>query len=125
MKGLPRPWMGLHTIDIIRRDAAEESIWFESRYLLSKEKTEVTLSRNNIKLVYTVDMKNDIVEKITFVRNDKDTAAEDFLHFSYLQKIDQTTEEFTAPKIRKNLRLSKTPSGIQWLFQLADGTLVR
>jgi len=125
MKGLPRPWMGLHTIDTIRRDAAEESIWFESRYFLSKEKTEVTLSRNNIKLIYAIDMKNDIVEKITFVRNDKNVAAEDVLHISYLQSTDRTPDEFTSPKIRKNLRLSKTPLGIQWLFQLAEGTLVR
>ncbi|MHC4728432.1 MAG: RNA polymerase sigma factor, partial [Planctomycetota bacterium] len=124
MKGLARPWMGLHTIDTIRRDAAEKSIWFESRYSSGREKTEVTLSREHIKLVYTIDMKNDIVEKITFVRSDKNTAAEDALQISYLQNIDQTPDEFTSPKVRTNSSLSKTPPGIQWLFRLADGTLV-
>lgn len=125
MKGLARPWMGLHTIDTIRRDAAEKSIWFESRYSLGKEKTEVTLTRKHIKLIYSIDMKNDIVEKITFIRNDKNAAAENTLQISYLQDINQTTDEFNAPKIRINSRLSKTTPGIQWLFQLAEGTLVR
>ena len=30
--GLSRPWMGLHTIDTVRRDAAEKQVWFETRY---------------------------------------------------------------------------------------------
>ncbi|MHC4310476.1 MAG: RNA polymerase sigma factor [Planctomycetota bacterium] len=123
MKGLSRPWMGLHTIDTIRRDAVEKSIWFESRYSSGREKAEVTLSREHIKLVYSIDMKNDIVEKITFVRNGKNATAEDALRISYLQDISRTKVEFTAPKVRTNLRLSKTLPGIQWLFRLADGTL--
>ncbi|MHC4891596.1 MAG: hypothetical protein ACYTEO_19250, partial [Planctomycetota bacterium] len=117
--------MGLHTIDTIRRDAAEKSVWFESRYSLGKEKTEVTLSRKHVKLIYTIDMKNDIVEKITFVRNDKNATAKDALQISYLQDIGRTGDEFTAPKIRRNSRLSITSPGIQWLFHLADGTLVK
>jgi RNA polymerase sigma-70 factor (ECF subfamily) len=125
MKGLTRPWMGLHTIDTIRRDAAEKSIWFESRYSSDKEKTEVILSQKHIKLIYAIDMKNDIVEKITFVGSDEDTATEDALQISYLQDIDQTPNEFTEPKIRRNSRLSKTTPGIQWLFRLAGGTLVK
>ncbi|MCK4795372.1 MAG: sigma-70 family RNA polymerase sigma factor [Desulfobacteraceae bacterium] len=125
MKGLARPWMGLHTIDTIRRDAAEKSIWFESSYSLGKEKAEVTLIQKHIKLIYSIDMKNDIVEKITFIRNDKNAAAENTLQISYLQDINQTPDEFNAPKIRINSRLSKTTPGIQWLFQLAEGTLVR
>jgi RNA polymerase sigma-70 factor (ECF subfamily) len=125
MKGLARPWMGLHTIDTIRRDAAEKSIWFESRYSSGKEKTEVTLSQKHIKLIYAIDMKNDIVEKITFVRSDKDAATENALQISYLQDIDQTPDEFTAPRIRRGSRLPGTTPGIQWLFQLADGTLVK
>jgi RNA polymerase sigma-70 factor (ECF subfamily) len=125
MKGLARPWMGLHTIDTIRRDAAEKSIWFESRYTSGKEKTEVTLSQKDIKLIYAIDMKNDIVEKITFVRNDKNAIAEEALQISYLQDISRTTDEFTAPKIRRSSLLSKTPPGIEWLFRLADGTLVK
>ena len=117
--------MGLHTIETIRRDAAEQSIWFQSRYSSGKEKTEVTLSQKHIKLIYTIDMKNDIVEKITFVRSDKNAAVEDALQISYLQDISGTGDEFTAPKVRTNSSLSKTPPGIQWLFRLADGTLVK
>jgi hypothetical protein len=123
MKGLARPWMGLHTIDTIRRDAAEKSIWFESGYSSGKEKAKVTLSREHVKLVYAIDMKNDIVEKITFVKNEKSAATEDTLEISYLQDIGRTSNEFNAPKVRTNSSLSKIPPGIQWLFRLADGTL--
>jgi len=125
MKGLARPWMGLHTIDTIRRDAAEKSIWFESRYSSGREKSEVTLGREHIKLVYAIDMQNDIVEKITFIRSDKNAATEDALQISYLQDIGRTSDEFNAPKIRTSSSLSKTPLGIQWLFRLAEGTLVK
>ena len=124
MKGLARPWMGLHTINTIRRDAAEKSMWFESRYTSGKEKTEVTMSQKHIKLIYAIDMNNDIVEKITFVKGDKSAATEDTLEISYVQDISRISDEFTVPKIRRNSLLSKTPSGIEWLFRLADGTLV-
>jgi len=83
------------------------------------------MCREHIKLVYTIDMKNDIVEKITFVRNDKNAMVENVLQISYLQDIGWTPDEFTAPKVRANSSLSKTPPGIQWLFRLADGTLVK
>jgi hypothetical protein len=124
MRGLARPWIGLHTIDTIRRDAAEKSIWFESRYSSGGEKAEVTLSREHVKLVYAIDMQNDIVEKITFIRSDKNAATEDALQISYLQHIGRTSDEFKAPKVRTSSSLSKIPPGIQWLFRLADGTLV-
>jgi hypothetical protein len=124
MKGLARPWMGLHTIDTIRRDAAEKSIWFESRYSSGREKAEVTLSREHIKLVYAIDLKNDIVEKITFVRNDTNATAESALQISYLQDISRTSSEFNEPKVQTSPSLSKTPLGIRWLFHLADGTLI-
>jgi hypothetical protein len=68
-------------------------------------------------------MQNDIVEKIAFVRNDK--SAIDSLHISYLQDISRTSDEFGMSKVRTSLSLSKTPPGIQWLFHLADGTLVK
>ncbi len=125
MKGLARPWMGLHTIDTIRRDAAEKSIWFESSYSSGREKAEVTLRREHVKLVYAIDMQNDIVEKITFFKNDKNAATEDFLEISYLQDIGRTSDEFNAPKVRTSSSLSKAPPGIQWLFRLADGTLIK
>jgi RNA polymerase sigma-70 factor (ECF subfamily) len=38
--GLSRPWMGLHTIDTVRRDAAQKRIWFETRYNKSSGKRQ-------------------------------------------------------------------------------------
>jgi RNA polymerase sigma-70 factor (ECF subfamily) len=125
MKGLARPWMGLHTIDTIRRDAAEKSIRFESRYSSGKEQTEVVLNQKHVQIIYTIDMKNDIVEKIKFVRNYNNAVSEDILHISYLQDIGRISDDFTEPKIPRTARFSKTAPGIQWLFGLADGTLIK
>ena len=66
-----------------------------------------------------------MIEKITFIRNDNDATADEVLQISYLQDIDRTPDKFAAPKVRTNSSLSKIPSGIQWLFHLADGTLVK
>ncbi|MCK4292593.1 MAG: RNA polymerase sigma factor, partial [Planctomycetes bacterium] len=43
-KGLSRPWVGLHTIDTVRRDAAEQDVWFETTYTPGKGKAEVVLT---------------------------------------------------------------------------------
>jgi len=54
--GLLRPWMGLHTIDIVRRDAAKQGVWFETRLLAGGAKAEVELSYGKTKLVYIIEL---------------------------------------------------------------------
>ena len=110
--GLSRPWMGLHTIDTIRRDAAQQGIWFETGVLPDGSKAEVTLTHNKNKLVYTIDMQADVVEKITFVSETGKLIGQ--LNFSYLQEVGNIDNEFTSPR-KKGY---EKPWRILWLFEL-------
>jgi len=112
--GLSRPWMGLHTIDTVRRDAAKHRIWFETGVLPDGSKAEVTLTYNETRLVYTIDMQADVVEKITFVSETGEFIGQ--LNFSYLQEVENIGNEFISP--RKNGY--EKPRGIQWLFELIN-----
>ncbi|OHB59935.1 MAG: hypothetical protein A2167_00510, partial [Planctomycetes bacterium RBG_13_46_10] len=85
-KGLARPWMGLHTIDTMRRDAAEQRIWFETRYTPGSQYAEVQLRGNKgDKIIYKIDMETDVVDEITFSTDKGDIGN---LKFSYLQSIN-------------------------------------
>ena len=112
-KGLSRPWMGLHTIDTVRRDAAESRVWFETE-LLGGGKAEVTLTHNQTRLVYTIDMEADVINKITFSASD---GSEGELRFSYLQEIDNLGSEFVAPR-QKSYRRPQETRGMLWLLEL-------
>jgi hypothetical protein len=116
-KGLARPWMGLHTIDVIRRDAAEQKIWFETKNIPDSEQVEVVLACEPVKLVYTINMETDVVEKITFSAND---GREGELRFSYLQDIDNAGSEFTQPRAGSYQGAQEDSSGILWLLKLID-----
>ena len=64
--GLSRPWRGLHTVDTIRRDAAERRIPFKSR-LISEKEVEIELDGADGRVVYTVDLPADLIRSITFL----------------------------------------------------------
>jgi len=114
-KGLAQPWMGLHTIDTVRRDAAEQQVMFETGNVSSSDKAEVVLTCEQAKLVYTIDMETDVIEKITFTAND---GGEGELIFSYLQDIDNVGNEFTLPRVRSYRRPQQDPPGMLWLVNL-------
>jgi hypothetical protein len=108
--------MGLHTIDTVRRDAAEKQIWFETKNISGGSKTEVVLTTEQVRLVYTIDMETDVIEKITFSRND--VGGE--LEFSYLQDIDNISNEFTEPRVASYRSLRQESAGILWLVKLMN-----
>ncbi len=110
--GLSRPWKGLHTIDTVRRDAAEQGIWFETQYISGTGKAQVVLKTDDGLLIYTIDMKKDVIEKIAFSGG----RIEGELRFSYLETVDGLGREFIAP--RKSRRHKS--SGMLWLIQLAE-----
>ena len=114
-KGLGQPWMGLHTIDTVRRDAAEQQVMFETGNVSSSDKAEVVLTCEQVKLVYTIDMETDVIEKITFTAND---GGEGELIFSYLQDIDNVGNEFTPPRMRSYRQPQQDPPGMLWLVNL-------
>ncbi|HCO96891.1 MAG TPA: hypothetical protein DIU00_23635, partial [Phycisphaerales bacterium] len=93
-KGLCRPWMGLHTIDTVRRDAAEQRIWFETRYTQDNQFAEVELTHENTKIVYKIDLETDVIDEITFSTDQDETGN---LKFSYLQSVNGVSAEFVPP----------------------------
>ncbi len=119
-KGLSRPWMGLHTMDTVRRDAAEQRIPFETRLLAEGREAQVTATRGKTKLVYTVDVEADLVRSITFLVGDATVGS---LEFEYLQDTNVKTSEFTAPAARSERVSLRDNPGILWLVRLADGVL--
>ncbi len=116
-KGLGRPWMGLHTIDTIRRDAAEKRLRFETKNISGDNKAEVVLMAEQVKLVYTIDMETDVIEKITFSTGSGD---EGELRFSYLQNIDDLGSEFARPGTGSYRRPQQSPPGMLWLVKLIN-----
>ncbi len=115
--GLGRPWMGLHTVDTVRRDAAEKQIWFETNNVSGGNKTEVVLTTEQVKIVYTIDMENDVIEKIRFSTANGGRGE---LRFSYLQNIDDAGDEFAQPRAGSYRRAQQEPAGMLWFVKLID-----
>jgi RNA polymerase sigma-70 factor (ECF subfamily) len=90
--GLGRPWAGLHTIDTVRRDAAEKRIPFETKLRASDRKAQVILTKESGKITYTIDMGKDIVEQIEFAGHRKGQ-----LLFEYVQEFDDLDNELAEP----------------------------
>lgn len=116
-KGLGRPWMGLHTIDTVRRDAAEKEVWFETKKISGDNKAEIVLTGEQAKLVYTIDMETDVIEKITFSTG---SDGEGELQFYYLQNIDNPGSEFTRPRTGSYRKPQQSPPGMLWLVKLIN-----
>jgi RNA polymerase sigma-70 factor (ECF subfamily) len=123
-KGLARPWMGMHTANIVRRDAAEQRIWFQSEWASNETDVIVAISneeqQNRTDLIYTIDMENDVIKTITF---DVDGQARGSLIFSYMQGIDRPANEFIEPAIPVSSQPTTQSPGIRWLIYLARGNL--
>jgi len=119
-KGLGRPWMGLHTIDTVRRDAAEQRIVFDTKHTPGSQYATVELIRGDIKIIYNIDLEKDVVDEITF-SNDQGNIGN--LKFSYLQSIEDINNEFVAPGRPRQQTIVRNSSGLLWLVQLLEGSL--
>jgi RNA polymerase sigma-70 factor (ECF subfamily) len=116
-KGLGRSWMGLHAIDTVRRDAAEQEIPFTTRCIPSRGRAEIVLTCEAVSFVYTIVLETDVVEKIAVTRRNGGRAE---LIFSYLQDIENIGNQFTCPKARSSQQPQQESPGILWLAALAD-----
>jgi len=120
-KGLTRPWLGLHTIDIIRRDAAAQRVRFETKHTPGSRFAQVELIREGLRIIYNVDLETDVIDEITF---STDEGEKGNLKFSYIQTInDVINGEFVYPNKSTTRGTSKSSSGLLWLVQLVEGTL--
>ncbi|MHC4867858.1 MAG: hypothetical protein ACYTEX_27625, partial [Planctomycetota bacterium] len=118
-KGLAQPWMGLHTIDTVRRDAARQQLRFETELDGESGKSEVTVFCSGGKLVYTINMESDVIDKIAFDVNGR--VGE--LRFSYTNDIDRRRGDHSAPRIRSRSAPLGKSDGPLWLLRLAAGDL--
>jgi hypothetical protein len=115
-KGLGRPWVGLHTIDTVRRDAAEQGVSFYTKYQAKKDHAEVILNCGQDKLVYTIDMQKDVIDRITISTGGGKRGE---LKFSYLQEIDEVGAEFVEPIVRETYRRKHQENpGMLWLVKI-------
>jgi RNA polymerase sigma-70 factor (ECF subfamily) len=119
-KGFCRPWMGLHTIDTVRRDAAEKRIWFDTKLMPDGRFAQVELTHEQTKIVYKIDMETDVVDEITISTDQGDTAN---LKFTYLESVDGLDQEFLPPGKPQNPTAADSSPGILWLAQLVEDLL--
>jgi len=119
-RGLGRPWMGLHTIDTVRRDAAEQRIWFQTKHTPGSQFAQVELVYKGLRLIYRIDLETDVIEEITFF-NDRGKMGN--LEFSYLQSIDEVSEEFVPPGGPRQRTAPQDSQGLLWLVQMVEGSL--
>ncbi|MHC4743628.1 MAG: RNA polymerase sigma factor [Planctomycetota bacterium] len=116
--GLSRPWMGLHTLDTVRRDAAASRIWFETHPGSDGKTVEVVLTRGERQLIFVIDMDKDIIEKIFIESGDRRDGE---LVFSYLDDVKVVEKEFIRPTWRSSGGRHRQSPGIIWLMNLGDG----
>jgi hypothetical protein len=112
--------MGLHTIDTVRRDAVRKWVWFETRYTPDEVKVEVLVTYRQVKLLYTINMEKDVIEKITFLVED-DHRGE--LSFIYLQEIDNIGSEFAEPRRQSERGPQQEGPGMLWLIRLIESQM--
>ena len=88
---------------------------FETSYTQGSRRAEVILTPDWGKLIYTIDMVRDVIEKITFSRD----GSEGELRFSYLEEIDDIGGEFAELRRRVSHRgVKRKGSGMLWLVKL-------
>jgi hypothetical protein len=108
LTGLGRPWTGLHTIDTIRRDAAEKGMAFSTGQMADESKVEVTVEHGSTKVGYTIDMEGDVIERIGFSGVHTGEVV-----FEYLADVDGPGGESRAPKEPERR------DAVSWLLEAA------
>jgi RNA polymerase sigma-70 factor (ECF subfamily) len=121
-KGLSRPWMGLHSIDTVRRDAAERQVPFQTTTTPDGKDVQVTMVYGQTKLVYRISLDTDVVKSIAFFLDQASTGQ---LDFEYLQDLPESRSEFIAPRLTTYRGSLSEDPGMLWLIRLANGSLTR
>ena len=118
-KGFARPWEGLHTVDTIRRDAAERRVPFKTEISEDRSTGTVELALDPYTVVYTIDMNADWVQRIDI--NEGQTSVGKMI-FQYLPSLRESGASVSPPRTTSR---GSTHSGIgvDWISRLASGTL--
>lgn len=126
-KGSARPWTGFHTLDVIRRDAAAERIWY-SFAVTEPDKTVKVFTRAKrdetiYSSAYTIDMEHDVVEQVQYWvdKPEQSNQCIGFLKFSYLDELDEVTDFVSRPGTPPSAETTpEHQSSILWPFDLAE-----
>jgi len=119
-RGLARPWMGLHAIDTIRRDAAGQGMRSETRY--DEGHAQVRVHTEAATLVYTIAMELDRIERIAFYPAKAGDAGPPWgqIEFTYLEDIDQAEADLREPQVHVPGNVRQNPEGMLWLTQCLE-----
>ena len=129
-KGLLRPWFGLHTIDLLRREAVKCRIPFKVENLeyddYAFQRRILTLNEapgySNIEISYNIDIDKNEIQQIEFTGKNGLMGR---LNFSYPSTPEEIIDIIEIPKVKKRWFSDKEPLGVRWLFELAQGTLAQ
>ncbi len=118
--GLLRPWLGLHTIDIVRRDAAERQIAFQSRLSKQQDRSQVLIDNGKLRMTYTIDMNRDWIDTILLSAQDSANQWKDVgvLEFMY-EAAPVPLEGWRQPGPTRYQHTSNS-MGMMWLLNLAQ-----
>jgi len=120
-QGLPRPWMGLHSVDLVRRDAGRHKLPFSSELDKDGRHAWVRITHHQTALRYTIDLDVDVVDRIDLYQEDRQIGE---LRFRYLQDIEGVAGRFTPPGAPASAGLTRRSApGSPWLVALAEGSL--
>ncbi len=119
-KGLGRPWLGLHCIDTVRRDAAEQHLWFRTEYDRRTDQARVVVQSEPAALTYVIDMEKDLVSRLELGPGTAEdgSAVTGELTFTYIEDDDSTETTFTEPRGSPSGAGKSNPQGILWLLEM-------
>lgn len=135
--GLLRPWMGMHTIDCVRRDAAHQAIAFTTTHLSDFHKTgsvddyyadarvvcTTFCDGREATIDYLIDIKNDLLKTIVVkIADAKGHARQLHLTFRFHPHLPESGA-MEAPSPDLTGRAVQPDNGPRWLIDLAGGTL--
>jgi len=124
-RGMSRPWLGFHTIDTIRRDAAGERLRYEMTVLKDGKHAEITVTDDGRPIwemaVFLIQLERDLVEKVWYRRARPGVFEEAVgeLSFTYLENVDGTAGEFAAPKTIPPTT-GEAQAGMLWPLRLLE-----
>jgi hypothetical protein len=114
--GLNRNWMGLHTIDTVRRDAQRYNISHQIDCPDITSSATVTLIEGRITIEYSINLLQDVIDRITFYRDGVEIGQ---MNFKYFQNETLSDDRF----IEKRMETENPDFDLDslWLIHLARG----
>ncbi len=117
-KGLARPWLGLHSIDTVRRDAAEQELRFQTRYNAETDQATIVVQSEPAVLTYQIDMTKDMLDHLELSSGETAALVGD-LTFTYFED-DSAETQFSEPRVGASTSAKSNPQGMLWLLDVLN-----